>query len=126
MLGAHCGREPGLCSVSPRGWDRWDGRTQHPSTLGTESSGDCRGRAGPGAGQTVPAEWRAARVGGGPERGWAPRGYTEGQPLARSGGRWLAQLEAGPPLNLRRAAPTGHSRPAAQGQSEEGESQPVE
>lgn len=80
MLRVHCGQEPGLCSVSPRGWDPWDGRIQNPSTLGTESSSDCRGRAGPGAGQTVPAEWRAARVGGGPERGWAPRGYTEGQP----------------------------------------------
>ena len=73
MLRVHCGQEPGLCSVSPRGWDPWDGRIQNPSTLGTESSSDCRGRAGPGAG--TPDEHTR-------ERGWGQY----------SAGSWIQSL----------------------------------
>ena len=57
----------------------------------------------------------------GQERGWETRAWREGQHLAGSGRRWLSQLKAGTPLNLHRAAPTGQSCLAAQGQSEEGE-----
>ena len=60
-------------------------------------------------------------MGVGPGEGWETRGWRVGQHLAGSGRRWLSWLEAGTPLNLHRAAPTGQSCLAAQGQSEEGE-----
>ena len=66
-------------------------------------SGELRGR-----------EW-------GQERGWETRARREGQHLAGSGRRWLSRLEAGTPLNLHHAVPTGQSRLAAEGRSKEGE-----
>ena len=44
-----------------------------------------------------------------------------GEHLAGSGRRWLLGLEAGTPLNLHRAAPTGQNHLAAQDGSLEGE-----
>ena len=71
------------------------------------------GRAEPGASGLCPGEWRTARVGVEPGEGWETQ--------AGSGRRWLLGLEAGTPLNLHPAAPTGQSRLAAQHRSLEGE-----
>ena len=57
----------------------------------------------------------------GQERGWETRARREGQHLAGSGRRWLSRLDAGTPLNLHHAVPTGQSRLAAEGRSKEGE-----
>lgn len=53
----------------------------------------------------------------GQERGWETWVWRAGKPLEGSGRCWLSRLEAGPPLNLHRAAPMGPSRLAAQGRS---------
>ena len=71
------------------------------------------GRAEPGASGLCPGEWRTARVGVEPGEGWETQ--------AGSGRCWLSWLEAGTPLNLHHAVPTGQSRLAAEGRSKEGE-----
>ena len=54
----------------------------------------------------------------GHERGWETRARREGGAASSGSGRcWLSRLEAGPPLNLHRAAPMGPSRLGAQGRS---------
>ena len=70
-------------------------------------------RAEPGASGLCPGEWRTARVGVEPGEGWETQ--------AGSGRRWLSRLEAGTPLNLHHAVPTGQSLLAAEGRSKEGE-----
>ena len=78
-------------------------------------------QAEPGASGLCPGKWRAARVGVGPGEGWETRGRRVGQHLVASGRHWLSRLEAGTPLNLHHAVPTGQSRLAAEGRSKEGE-----
>ena len=70
-------------------------------------------QAEPGASGLCPGEWRTARVGVEPGEEWETQ--------AGSGRCWLSRLEAGTPLNLHHAVPTGQSRLAAEGRSKEGE-----
>ena len=71
------------------------------------------GRAEPGASGLCPGEWRTVRVGVEPGEGWETQ--------AGAGRCWLSRLEAGTPLNLHHAVPTGQRRLAAEGRSKEGE-----
>ena len=57
----------------------------------------------------------------GPGEGVGDSACREGQHLAGSGRHWLSWLEAGTPLNLHRAAPSGQSHLADHEQSSEDE-----